>query len=51
MSILALSEITKYANNYKKGILDPFQYEPKERNMEEETGFMDEEEEDFISVL
>lgn len=48
---MSKSEITKYANNYKKGMLDPFQYEPKERKMEEETGFMDEEEEDFISGL
>ena len=36
----------KYVDNYKKGMLDPYQYEPKERDLENEDGFMDEEEED-----
>lgn len=39
------SEIIKYVDNYKKGMLDPYQYEPKEN------GFIDEEEEDFIGGL
>lgn len=39
------SEIIKYVDNYKKGMLDPYQFEPKERNIENE---MINDEEDFF---
>ncbi len=45
------TEIRKYVDNYKKGMLDPYQYEPKERNRENENGFMDDDEEDFIGRI
>lgn len=45
---MSKTEIIKYVDNYKKGMLDPYQYEPKERDLENEDGFMDEEEEDYI---
>ncbi len=32
-------------------MLDPYQYEPKERNRENENGFMDDDEEDFIGGI
>ncbi len=35
-------KLTKYVENYKKGMLDPFQFEPKKRKLDEENGFMDE---------
>lgn len=43
---MSKSEIIKYVDNYEKGMLDPYQYEPKERDRENETGYMDDEEED-----
>ena len=49
---MSKSKITKYVNNYKKGMLDPYQYEPKERNIANENGFMSEEDEDdFIGGI
>ena len=39
------------ANNYKKGMLDPYQYEPKERDFSKENGLMDEDEEEFIGGI
>ncbi len=45
------SEVIKYVDNYKKRMLDPYQYEPKERDFENENGLMDEDEEDFIGGL
>ncbi len=48
---MSKSEIIKYVDNYQKGMLDPYQYEPKERDIENETGFMDEDEEDFIGGI
>lgn len=48
---LSKAEIIKYVDNYKKGMLDPYQFEPKERNMEEENGYMDDDETDeFIGL-
>ncbi len=45
-------EIIKYVYNYEKGMLDPYQYEPKERDRENGTGYMDDEEdEDFRGRL
>lgn len=32
-------------------MLDPYQYEPEERDIENKTGFMDEEEEDFVGEI
>lgn len=32
-------------------MLDPYQYEPKERDVKNENGFMDENEEDFIGGI
>ncbi len=46
---MSKSELTKYVENYKKGMLDPFQYEPKERDREKENGLM--EEDDFINNI
>lgn len=48
---MSKSEIIKYVDNYKKGMLDPYQYEPKERDFSKETGLMDEDEEDFIGGI
>ena len=48
---MSKSKITKYVNNYKKGMLDPYQYEPKERNIENENGFISEDEDDFIGGI
>ena len=45
---MSKSKITKYVNNYKKGMLNPYQYEPKERDIANENGFMNEDEENFI---
>lgn len=48
---LSKAEIIKYVDNYKKGMLDPYQFEPKERKMEEENGYMDDDETDeFIGL-
>ncbi len=46
---MSKSKLTKYVENYKKGMLDPFQYEPKERDKEKENGLM--EEDDFINNI
>ncbi len=48
---MSKTEIRKYVDGYKKGMLDPYQYEPKERNGENENGFMDDDEEDFIGGI
>ena len=48
---MSKSEIIKYVDNYKKGMLDPYQYEPKERDIEEETGLMEDDEEEFIGGI
>ena len=48
---MSKSEIIKYVDNYKKGMLDPYQYEPKERDIEKETGLMEDDEEEFIGGI
>ncbi len=48
---MSKSEIIKYVENYKKGMLDPYQYEPKERDIEKETGLMEDNEEEFINGI
>lgn len=45
------AEIIKFVDNYKKGMLDPYKLEPKERNMEKETGYMDEEEDEIDEFM
>ena len=45
------SKIRKYVDNYKKGMLDSYQYEPKVRDMEKENGLMDMKKDQFISGL
>ena len=46
---MSKSKITKYVNNYKKGMLDPYQYEPRERDITNENGFYKwKDEDDFI---
>ena len=45
---MSKSEITKYVNNYKKGMLNPYQHKSKERNIANENGFMSKDEDDFI---
>ena len=44
-------DIRKYVDNYKNGMLDSYQYEPKEIDFSKETGLMDEDEEDFIGGI
>lgn len=48
---MSKTEIRKYVDNYKKGMLDPYQYELKERDIKNENGFIDEDEEDFIGGI
>lgn len=48
---MSKAKIKDYAENYKKGMLDPYQYEPKVRDMEKENGFMDENDEEIIGGL
>ncbi len=44
---MSKTEIRKYVDSYKKGMLDPYQYEPKERDREKETGLMEDNDDSF----
>lgn len=48
---MSKSEIIKYIDNYKKSMLDSYQYELKKRDIKKETDLMEDDEEEFIGGI